>query len=284
MIASLGRASLLFLFFVTSQHFFFVNPYYLTNALVNIIYISLYDKFSERLMKYHNIDELLTNNQNWVAEKLAVDPDYFQELASGQTPPFLYIGCSDSRLPLTNFTRTEPGELFVHRNIANQVSLTDINFLAVLEYAISHLEVKHIIVCGHYGCGGIKAALEGNTIGIIDNWVNPIRELYLQKQEEIDALPTREERLNFLTEINVLAQVKNLYQTSIIRKALYEKNAPMIHGWVLNIGTGLIKDLKISTLKWELPSSSLLTKVPFITLADFQPADRISDCWCEQVF
>ncbi|MBD2611258.1 MAG: carbonic anhydrase [Nostoc sp. ZfuVER08] len=209
-------------------------------------------------MKYNSINQLFKNNQAWVAEKLALNPNYFEELSSGQTPPFLYIGCSDSRLPLTNFTRTEPGELFVHRNIANQVSLTDMNFLAVLEYAILHLEVKHIIVCGHYDCGGIKAALEWKTIGIIDNWVNPIRELYLQKKAEIDALPTREERLNYLAEMNVAAQVKNLYQTSIMRQVLYTSKAPMVHGWVLNISTGLIKDLNVSTLEWQLRNCPLL--------------------------
>ncbi|WP_392534381.1 carbonic anhydrase [Nostoc sp. C117] len=209
-------------------------------------------------MKYNSIDELFKNNQAWVAQKLAINPNYFEELSSGQTPPFLYIGCSDSRLPLTNFTSTEPGELFVHRNIANQVSLTDINFLAILEYAILHLQVEHIIVCGHYDCGGIKAALEWRSIGIIDNWVNPIRELYLQKQEEIDALPTRKERLNRLAEINVVAQVKNLYQTSVMRQALYARKAPTVHGWVLDISTGLIKDLKVSTAQWQLHICPLL--------------------------
>lgn len=160
-------------------------------------------------MKYHSIQEIIKNNQAWVAQELAKDLTYFDELATGQKPPYLYIGCSDSRLALTRFTGTEPGELFVYRNIANQVSLTDINFLAILEYAIVHLNVKHIIVCGHYGCGGIKAALEGATIGLVDNWVNPIREIYLQKQDEIDALPTQEERLNRLAELNVLVQVKS---------------------------------------------------------------------------
>ncbi len=183
-------------------------------------------------MKYNSIDELFRNNQAWVAEKLAIQSTYFQELSKGQTPPFLYIGCSDSRLPLTNLTRTEPGELFVHRNIANQVSLTDINFLAVLEYAILHLKVEHIIVCGHYDCGGIKAALEGRTIGILDNWVNPIRELYLHKQEEIDALPTREERLNRLAEINVVAQVKNLTKLlSCVRHFMSEKRLWFMVGY-----------------------------------------------------
>ncbi len=130
-------------------------------------------------MKHYSIEEILKNNQAWAKQKQAQDRAYFEELADGQKPPYLYIGYSDSRLALTRFTGTEPGELFVHRNIANQVSLTDINFLSVLDYAISHLEVKYIIVSGHYNCGGIKAALEGKITGIIDNWVNPIREVYL---------------------------------------------------------------------------------------------------------
>jgi carbonic anhydrase len=207
-------------------------------------------------MKYHSIEDIIKNNQAWVAEKLAEDSTYFDVLASGQKPPYLYIGCSDSRLALTRFTGTEPGELFVHRNIANQVSLTDINFLAILEYAINFLEVKHIIVAGHYGCGGIKAALLGITIGLVDNWVNPVREIYLQNQDEIDALPTQEERLNRLAELNVQVQVKNLYQTSIMRQALGQQKAPGIHGWVVNIQSGLIKDLQLSTKKWQLPSLS----------------------------
>ena len=203
-------------------------------------------------MIHHTIEELLKNNRSWVAEKLVSEPEYFNELAAGQKPPYLYVGCSDSRMPLTRYTQTEPGEIFVHRNIANQVSLTDINFLSVLDYAISHLRVQHIIVCGHYRCGGIEAALEGSTTGLVDNWVNPIRELYLEKQSEIDSLSTREERINRLAELNVIAQVKNLYQTSIVRKCMREGNAPQIHGWVLNLKTGLIQDMQIKTSEWGL--------------------------------
>jgi carbonic anhydrase len=208
-------------------------------------------------MRHYNIEEILKNNRDWAARKQAQDRTYFEELANGQHPPYLYIGCSDSRLALTRFTGTEPGELFVHRNIANQVCLTDINFLSILDYAISHLEVKHIIVSGHYGCGGIKAALEGRTTGIIDNWVNPIRETYLQNQEEIDALATQEERLNRLSELNVIMQVKNLYQTSIMRQALQQQKAPEVHGWVVDLRTGLIKDLHVSTKQWGLRTLSL---------------------------
>lgn len=208
-------------------------------------------------MKHYSIEEIIKNNQAWAAQKVAQDPSYFEELATGQKPPYLYIGCSDSPLALTRFTGTEPGELFVHRNIANQVSLTDINFLSILEYAVVHLEVKHIIVGGHYACGGIKAALEGRAIGLVDNWVNPIREVYLQKQDEIEALPTQEERWNRLAELNVVMQVKNLYQTSVMRQALQQQRAPEVHGWVVDIRTGLIKDLQVSTKQWELRSLSL---------------------------
>lgn len=207
-------------------------------------------------MKYNSIEQIIKNNRAWAAQKQAQDNTYFEEMAAGQKPPYLYLGCSDSRLALTRFTGTEPGELFVHRNIANQVSLTDMNFLAILNYAIIHLEVKHIIVAGHYGCGGIKAALEGRTVGIIDNWVNPIREIYLQKKDEIDALPTQEERLNRLAELNVILQVKNIYQTSIMRQSLDQQKAPEVHGWVVDISTGLIKDLEVSTKQWQLRSLS----------------------------
>jgi len=206
-------------------------------------------------MKYHSINEILQNNQAWVDQQQQADPNYFHNLAMGQTPPYLYIGCSDSRLPLTNFTKTCPGEIFVHRNIANQVCLTDINFLSVLEYAIAHLHVQHIIVCGHYYCGGIQAALEGTTTGVVDNWVNPIRELYLQKKEEIDQLPDRQAKLFRLSELNVKAQVKNLYQTSIMRQVLREERAPEVHGWVLDLHSGLIKDLNVSTEPWHLHPS-----------------------------
>lgn len=206
-------------------------------------------------MKYQSIEKIIENNRAWAAQQQQADPNYFQNLATGQTPPYLYIGCSDSRLPLTKFMQTEPGEIFVHRNIANQVCLTDINFLSVLEYAITHLQVQYIIVSGHYYCGGIQAALEGFTVGLVDSWVNPIRELYLRHQEEVDQLPNREAKLNRLAELNVEAQVKNLYQTSIMRQALREGRAPEVHGWVLDLNSGLIKDLNIPTEAWHISPS-----------------------------
>lgn len=203
-------------------------------------------------MNYQSIEQILQNNRQWVAQQKQKNANYFTHLARGQKPPYLYIGCSDSRMPLTQFMQVEPGEIFVHRNIANQVCLTDINFLSVLEYAIEHLEVDHIIVCGHYCCGGIKAALEGSTSGLVDSWVNPIREIYLQNQEEIDNLPTRDAKLNYLSELNIKSQVKNLYQTAIMRKALRENHAPKVHGWVLDLYSGLIKDLDVSTEHWHV--------------------------------
>lgn len=207
------------------------------------------------MIHYQSIEQILQNNRLWVAQQKYNDPDYFENLAAGQTPPYLYIGCSDSRLPLTQYMQVQPGEVFVHRNIANQVCLTDINFLSVLEYAIDHLRVKYVIVCGHYCCGGIQAALEGTAAGLVDSWVNPIRELYLEHQEDIDRLPNREAKLNYLTELNVRSQVKNLYHTAIMRNALRENRAPQVHGWVLDLHSGLIKDLDIPTEEWQLHPS-----------------------------
>ena len=206
-------------------------------------------------MNHRSVKDLLQNNRAWVIQQQKIDPNYFKTLSAGQTPEYLYIGCSDSRLPLTQFMQIEPGEVFVHRNIANQICLTDINLLSILEYSIEHLHVKHILVCGHYFCGGIQAAFEGTTSGLVDSWVNPIREIYLRRQEEIDELPDREAKLNRLAELNVETQVRNLYQTSIMRNALREGSAPLIHGWVLDLKTGLIKDLDISTEGWNLHPS-----------------------------
>jgi carbonic anhydrase len=203
----------------------------------------------------HPIEEILKRNQLWAAAQRQINPDYFKNLAAGQTPLYLYIGCSDSRMALTKFMQVEPGEVFVHRNIANQVCLTDINFLSVLEYALNHLNIQHIIICGHYSCGGIQAALEGSAAGLVDSWVNPIRELYLRNREEIDGLPDREAKLNYLAELNVAAQIKNLYQTSVMRNALRESRAPQVHGWVLVLQSGLIKNLEISTEGWHFHPS-----------------------------
>lgn len=202
-------------------------------------------------MHYHAYNDLIANNKKWVEEKLAENPAFFKKLAQGQKPPFLFIGCSDSRMPLNSFTQTDPGELFIHRNVANQVSLTDMNLLAVLEYAVEVLDVQHIVVCGHYCCGGVEAAYKGTATGMVENWVNPIRELYLQHRQEIDNLPTENDRLNKLSELNVVAQVKNISTSSVMHRAYKTMRYPTVHGWVLDIENGLIKDLELPLKSWQ---------------------------------
>ncbi|ARS35083.1 carbonic anhydrase [Pontibacter actiniarum] len=201
-------------------------------------------------MHYHQYHELLENNERWIEEKLATSPDYFQKLAEGQRPPYLFIGCSDSRMPLNSFTKTEPGELFIHRNVANQVSLTDMNLLAVLEYAVESLQVQHIVICGHYCCGGVEAAYKGTATGVVENWITPIRDLYLTNKTAIDALPEAE-RLNRLAELNVVEQVKNICKTSVMHRAFQAGSAPQVHGWVLDIAHGRIKDLQLPMDSWK---------------------------------
>jgi carbonic anhydrase len=202
-------------------------------------------------MHYHSYEDLIQNNLAWAAERLQQDPDYFKHLAAGQKPPFLFIGCSDSRMPLNSFTKTGPGELFIHRNVANQVSLTDMNLLAVLEYAVESLQVKHIVICGHYRCGGVEAAYHGTATGVVENWVNPIRELYLQHRQELDQILKEEERLNRLSQLNVIAQVKNICNTSVMQRAFNSGKFPRVHGWVLDIPKGLIVDLPLPTKMWK---------------------------------
>ncbi len=202
-------------------------------------------------MKYHNYDELIRNNKKWVAERLKLDKDYFNELSQDQKPPFLFIGCSDSRMPLNTFTQTEPGELFIHRNVANQVVVTDMNILSVLEFAVKNLQVKHIIVCGHYRCGGVAAAYHGNVEGVVGNWVVPIRETYLKHKKELDKLKNQQQEIDKLSELNIIEQVKNICKTSVMSKAFKRKNFPQLHGWVLDIYSGNIKELKLPFEEWQ---------------------------------
>lgn len=186
-------------------------------------------------------EKLLLENKAWAREKIQADPTYFSHLAEIQTPEFLWIGCSDSRVPANEITGTEPGEIFVHRNIANMVVHTDLNLLSVLEYAVNHLHVKHIIVCGHYGCGGVKASMSRHTFGIINKWLRNIKDVYRIHLDEIDAIPDMEDRTNRLTELNVREQVMNLAKTSIVQKAWKERNYPHLHGWVYGLSNGIIK-------------------------------------------
>ncbi len=190
--------------------------------------------------------QLFKNNKNWVDSKLAQNPDYFTKLATGQKPPILYIGCSDSRIPPNEMTGTLPGEVFVQRNIANMVVHTDMNLLSVLDYAVNVLEVQHVIVAGHYGCGGVKAAMGNGQYGIIDNWLRHIKDVFRIHREELEAINDLDLRLDRFVELNVVEQVYNLAKTSIIQNSWQKKNLPYVHGWVIDIKTGYIKDLNVS--------------------------------------
>lgn len=189
---------------------------------------------------------LLENNKTWVKEQLALDPNYFEKLSKGQSPEYLWIGCSDSRVPANQITGTEPGEVFVHRNIANMVVHTDMNMLSVLSYAVEVLKVKHIIVCGHYGCGGVIAAMKNQQFGLIDNWLRHIKDVYRYHHTELDAIEDENERARRFVEVNVQEQVHDLGKTSIVQNA-WRRNQPLhIHGWVYDINDGLINDLKVT--------------------------------------
>ena len=191
-------------------------------------------------------NKLIENNKIWVASKLAIDPDYFQKLANGQQPPLLWIGCADSRVPANEIIGANPGEVFVHRNIANMVVHSDMNMLSVLDYAVNVLKVKHIIVCGHYGCGGVRAAMGSDTFGLIDNWIRHIKDVYRFHQEELDSLENETERFDRFVELNVIEQVYDLAKTSIVQNA-WKINQPVsIHGWVYGVGSGVIKDLEVT--------------------------------------
>lgn len=186
-------------------------------------------------------ERLLLENKAWAQEKIASDPQFFERLVNIQTPDFLWIGCSDSRVPPNEITQTHPGEIFIHRNIANLVVHTDLNMLSVLQYAVEVLKVKHVIVCGHYGCGGVKAALSHQSLGIINKWLRNIKDVYRFHQPEIDELPSEDQRLNRLIELNVKEQVMNLAKTSIIQKAWKENQRPHLHGWVYDLHDGIIR-------------------------------------------
>lgn len=186
---------------------------------------------------------LLLNNKAWSEDTRSKDPDFFSRLEKLQTPEFLWIGCSDSRVPANEITGTQPGEIFVHRNIANLVVHTDLNLLSVLQYAVDVLKVKHIIVCGHYGCGGVQAAMGNQSMGIINSWLRPIKNVHKANQQEVDSLPTAKERLDRMVELSVTEQLLELSKTNIIQKAWTERRGPKLHGWVYSLSDGIIKDL-----------------------------------------
>jgi len=190
--------------------------------------------------------QILDNNKEWVEKSLEKDPNYFADLAKGQTPPLLWIGCSDSRVPANEIIGAKPGEVFVHRNIANMVVHTDMNMLSVLDYAVNVLKVKHVIVCGHYGCGGVKAAMGNQSIGIIDNWIRHIKDVYRLHHTYLDSIIDETERFNKFVEINVKAQVFDLAKTSIVQGAWKSGQELTLHGWVYGLNSGFVTDLSVN--------------------------------------
>lgn len=190
--------------------------------------------------------QLIDNNRKWVETKLEQDPQFFEKLANGQQPPVLWIGCADSRVPANEIIGAAPGEVFVHRNIANMVVHSDMNMLSVLDYAVNALKVKHVIVCGHYGCGGVKAAMGNQSIGLIDNWIRHIKDVYRLHKKELDAIEDEQKRFDRFVEVNVIEQVFDLSKTSIVQGA-WEKNQDLtLHGWAYGVGSGIVKDLGVN--------------------------------------
>ncbi|KQB44409.1 carbonate dehydratase [Flavobacterium sp. L1I52] len=190
--------------------------------------------------------KILDNNKEWVEKALEKDPNYFADLAKGQTPPLLWIGCSDSRVPANEIIGAKPGEVFVHRNIANMVVHSDMNMLSVLDYAVNVLKVKHVIVCGHYGCGGIKAAMGNQSIGIIDNWIRHIKDVYRLHSVYLDSIFNETDRFNTFVEINVKEQVFDLAKTSIVQNAWKKEQDLTLHGWVYGLNSGFVTDLDVN--------------------------------------
>ncbi len=191
-----------------------------------------------------DLNKIFENNQNWITSKLSVDPDYFKKLSDGQSPEVLYIGCSDSRVSAEELMGASPGEIFVHRNIANMVISVDLNMNSVVDYAINFLRVKHVVICGHYFCGGVKAAMQAKDLGILNPWLRNIRDVYRIHKEELNAIQCENERYNRLVELNVQEQCINLIKIASVQKAYKERDL-QVHGWVFDIHSGQLIDLNI---------------------------------------
>lgn len=204
---------------------------------------------------------LLEGNRAWVRQRIDSDPTFFERLSKGQRPQVLWIGCSDSRVPANEITGTEPGDIFVHRNIANVVVHSDMNLLSVLDYAVNILKVQHVIVCGHYGCGGVEAAMQNKQFGLVDNWLRYIKDVYRIHRKELDAIEDYAARFDRFVELNVIEQAYDLMKTTIIQNAWTERNGPQIHGWVYSLKTGLIKELPVK-------SEALINQSPVYNLID----------------
>jgi carbonic anhydrase len=198
--------------------------------------------------------KLLLSNKAWASERLEVDEHYFDDLSKDQNPLFLWIGCADSRVPAEEITHADPGEIFVHRNVANMVVHTDMNLLSVLQYAVEVLKIRHIIVCGHYNCGGVKAAMTNKDFGLINKWLRNIKEVYEKHYDELQAIGDEQSRFNAMVELNVKEQIQNLAKTTIVQKAWKSSQLPHLHGWVFDIHKGEIKEvMNISAGEWESP-------------------------------
>lgn len=193
-----------------------------------------------------DFNKIFENNERWIAEKLALNPAYFEQLAKGQSPEFLYIGCSDSRVTAEDLMGVKPGEVFIHRNIANQVIATDNNVNSVVQYAVEHLKVKHIIVCGHYECGGVKAALNPSDMGQLNSWLQTLRDVYRFHRLELDAIEDTQKRFDRLVELNVREQCINIIKIDHVQRSWYKTGFPKIHGWVFDVKTGKLIDLKLN--------------------------------------
>lgn len=208
----------------------------------------------EEISRYLKVthDRVFEHNARWAADKLGKDPEFFKNLNAGQAPEYLWIGCSDSRIPAEQITGLEPGEAFVHRNIANLVCNIDLNVMSVLEYAVLHLHVKHIVICGHYGCGGVKAAMTPKDLGLLNPWLRNIRDVYRTHEYELDAIDDEDAKYDRLVELNVIEQCRNVIKTAAVQKSFSVNQFPVVHGWVFGFKDGLLKDLNfdfVSALK-----------------------------------
>ena len=190
-------------------------------------------------------EEIFKKNREWVARMKATDQEFFKKLSAGQNPDFLYIGCSDSRVTAEDLMGLQPGEVFVHRNIGNVISNTDLNVMSVINYAVAHLNVKHIVVCGHYHCGGVKAAMQPKDMGIINPWLRNIRDVYRMHRDELNALTDEDERYNRLVELNVEEQCFNVIKTAVVQRIYLKTGFPIVHGWIFDVKTGELIDLKL---------------------------------------
>jgi len=216
----------------------------------NLFYIEYNIKiYNQNQLKMDRYNEIFENNRNWVAAKKIEDKEYFSKFYNVQNPHFLYIGCADSRVPANVITGLDIGDLFVHRNIANVVSNNDLNILSILQYSIEILKVEHIVVCGHYGCGGVHAAMKKKSYGLIDNWLRNIRDVYRTHEDELNEITDYDQRVDRLVELNVFEQCINIIKTSYLQKSYIENKFPIVHGWVYDMKNGMLKDLNINFLQ-----------------------------------